>query len=71
VGEGPIYVLSDGKAIKGTWRREFNLFPIEFYDLDGNPITLNPGNTWVELPERIPTPDDPTMFDVEVEIDTP
>jgi hypothetical protein len=70
IGEGPLYVFSDGKAIQGTWKREFNLFPIEFYDNDGDVIELRPGNTWIELAERIPT-FEPDVYGVEVEIVPP
>jgi hypothetical protein len=54
VGEGPIYVFSDGKVVYGRWSRAVNLFSIEFFDLDGETIELNPGNTWIELAERAP-----------------
>jgi hypothetical protein len=49
LGEGPAYVFSDGQVIEGTWRRESAFFPIEYLDADGEPIALNPGNTWIEL----------------------
>lgn len=49
IGEGPIYVFSDGQLIEGTWKREFSLFPIEFLTADGDPLLLQPGNTWIEL----------------------
>ncbi|MEO1055632.1 MAG: DUF3048 domain-containing protein [Actinomycetota bacterium] len=51
IGEGPLFVFSDGEVIGGTWSREFNGFPFEFMDEDGNPIPINVGNTWVELAE--------------------
>ncbi len=51
IGEGPLFVFSDGEVIGGTWKREFNGFPFEFMDTEGNPIPINPGNTWVELAE--------------------
>ena len=49
IGEGPAWVFSDGEFIEGTWRREIVLFPIEYFDAEGEPIAINPGNTWVEL----------------------
>ncbi len=52
VGEGPVYILSDGKVTGGVWRREANTEPIGFYTIDGEPIALNVGNTWIELPEQ-------------------
>ncbi len=56
VGSGPVYVFSDGQLIKGRWRRESGLVPIELV-LGGEPIELAPGNTWIELAEAIPTDD--------------
>jgi len=67
VGEGPLYVFSDGKAVQGTWKRGVSLFAPEFYDNDGDIIELNPGNTWIELAEQIPS-FDPEKPGVEVEI---
>ena len=49
IGEGPAWVFSDGEVIEGTWKREIVFFPIEYFDADGEPIAINPGNTWVEL----------------------
>ncbi len=49
LGEGPAYVFSDGELIEGTWKREVVFFPIEYFDADGEPIAINPGNTWIEL----------------------
>ena len=55
IGEGPAFIFSDGQMIEGTWWREFNLFPIEFRDADGEPIALSVGNTWIELAREVPT----------------
>jgi hypothetical protein len=52
IGEGPVWIFTDGQVRGGTWKRELNIFPIEFFDADGNPIALRPGNTWIELAER-------------------
>lgn len=49
LGEGPAYVFSDGQVVEGTWKRENPFFPIEYFDADGDPIEINPGNTWIEL----------------------
>lgn len=48
VGEGPVTILRDGVAIKGTWRAGDATTP-EFLDATGKPIALKPGNTWFEL----------------------
>lgn len=57
VGEGPVAVFSDGKVIEGFWKREYSLFALEFFDADGERIKLTPGNTWIELAEKVPTLD--------------
>ncbi len=49
IGEGPAYFFSGGEFIEGTWKREFSLFPIEYFDADGEPVEFAPGNTWIEL----------------------
>ncbi|HSL75056.1 MAG TPA: DUF3048 domain-containing protein [Ilumatobacteraceae bacterium] len=49
IGEGPVWVFTDGQVRQGTWKREFSLFPIEFFTPEGTPIELAPGNTWIEL----------------------
>ena len=56
-GEGPVFVFSDGKVIEGRWKRDNVFVPIQYFDLQGNEILLNPGNTWVELGEEVPTLD--------------
>jgi hypothetical protein len=49
VGEGPVWIFTDGQVREGIWKRELNVFSIQFFDADGNPIELAPGNTWIEL----------------------
>lgn len=51
LGEGLVYVFVDGQYIEGKWSRELAVAPIQFNDLDGEPILLKPGTTWVELAE--------------------
>jgi hypothetical protein len=50
-GEGPVWIFTDGQVREGIWKRELNVFPIEFFDAAGDPIELAPGNTWIELPD--------------------
>ncbi len=57
VGEGPVFIFSDGKVVEGRWKRDVVFYPIQYFDLQGNEILLNPGNTWVELGEEVPTLD--------------
>lgn len=54
-GSGPLLVLRNGVAIAGTWSRGSLTQPATLTSSSGAPITLQPGNTWVELaPEGIP-----------------
>lgn len=50
-GTGEALVLTDGKAIQGTWKRAGSIYPWELTDKAGNPIQLTPGRTWVALPQ--------------------
>ncbi len=51
VGSGPAYVLTDGVVIEGTWSRPTANDKPELLDVDGEPILLTPGRTWVLYPE--------------------
>jgi len=55
VGSGPLVVLRGGVAITGTWSRTSLTRPATLATAGGQPITLQPGNTWEELvPQGIP-----------------
>ena len=48
VGTGDAYVFTNGKVIKGTWKRESDTAPNLFYDAKtGKEIVLNQGKTWI------------------------
>jgi hypothetical protein len=50
IGSGDAWILTAGHMILGTWsRKDDQSIPI-YTDGDGNPITLTPGTTWIELP---------------------
>lgn len=49
-GEGELWVLTDGKLIKGRWKRTSVTKPVEFLDQSGKPLALTPGRSWIELP---------------------
>ncbi len=54
-GSGPLVVLEGGAEVRGTWSRSSLTRPAALTGSDGAPITLQPGNTWVELvPDGIP-----------------
>lgn len=46
-GTGDAYVFTNGKVIKGTWKRETDTSPNLFYDENGKEIVLNQGKTWI------------------------
>ncbi len=49
IGTGPVWVLSGGRVVQGTWARTSLTSPATYTDSAGQPIALAPGNTWVEL----------------------
>ena len=48
-GEGPVWILSEGKVATGTWRRPTEADPWEFVAEDGSPLGVAPGRTWFVL----------------------
>jgi len=54
-GTGPVVVMRNGVAVTGTWTRASLTQAATLTATDGTPITLQPGNSWVELaPVGIP-----------------
>jgi hypothetical protein len=54
-GTGPLVVMRNGVAVTGTWTRAVLTQPATLTTTGGAPITLAPGNSWVELvPVGIP-----------------
>lgn len=49
VSSGKVRVFSGGKMVEGTWSKASQTSGIEFRTVEGDPIVLTPGNTWVEL----------------------
>jgi hypothetical protein len=54
----PLWVLRNGKVIKGTWRRPKVSSPLKFRDKAGHTIKLAPGRTWLEF---LPEPGKPSV----------
>lgn len=47
-GEGDAIVFTNGKAIKGTWKRyDGDFTPAKFFDESGEEIIFNQGKTWI------------------------
>lgn len=49
IGTGPVWVMSGGRVVQGTWKRTALTSPATYTDAAGHTITMAPGNTWVEL----------------------
>lgn len=50
VGEGDVWVLTAGGLIPGRWHKAAVETVTTYTDVDGKPIDLTPGRTWVALP---------------------
>jgi len=48
-GSGTAYISTNGRTIKGTWRKKSITAPTLFYDSKGNPVTLTAGQTFVQV----------------------
>jgi hypothetical protein len=48
VGEGPAAVFTDGRRVDGTWTRPTLRDPAILH-VNGQPITLTPGRTWIQV----------------------
>jgi hypothetical protein len=51
-GSGPVTVLTNGQAVRGTWSRPTLADPLSLKTAKGEPIKLMPGQTFIELPVR-------------------
>ncbi len=51
-GSGPVTVLTQGQAIRGTWSRPTLADRLRLRTAKGDPIKLTPGQTFLELPVR-------------------
>jgi hypothetical protein len=49
VGQGEALVATGGKTIAATWVKASATDPMVLLGADGNPVSLAPGRTWVEL----------------------
>jgi len=50
VGSGELWVFSEGTLVRGSWRRADLENPTEWLDVDGMPLSVGVGATWVALP---------------------
>ena len=49
IGSGEAVIATGGKSISATWTKPDAKTPFSLTAADGTPVTLAPGNTWVEL----------------------
>lgn len=49
VGEGEVWLLSDGELQRGRWTKAAEDQPTAYLDAAGDPLRLTPGQTWIEV----------------------
>lgn len=49
VGKGQAWIATNGRTIKGTWRKASPTAPTLLFDGDGNPVRLTAGQTFVQV----------------------
>jgi hypothetical protein len=49
IGKGTAWIATNGRTIKGTWRKTSLTKPTLFYDAAGNPVTLTVGQTFIQV----------------------
>lgn len=47
IGTGTAYIFQNGALTTGTWSKASNTAPLAFTDTNGQPLPLNPGQTWI------------------------
>ena len=52
IGKGQAWISTNGKTIKGTWRKSSMTGPTRFYDAAGKLVTLTVGQTFVQVMPR-------------------
>jgi Protein of unknown function (DUF3048) C-terminal domain len=52
IGRGTAWIATNGRTIKGTWRKRSITDPTRFYDKDGHRVTLTVGQTFIQVMPR-------------------
>jgi hypothetical protein len=68
VGRGIAYIATNGRTIKGTWRKAGITKPTRFFDAQGEAVTLTVGQTFVQV---VPTGTRLTIRDGKVPAPSP
>ena len=58
IGSGTAWISTNGKTIKGTWKKTALTKPTRFYDRDGKEVTLTIGQTFIQVMKQ----SDPVSF---------
>lgn len=48
-GQGRALYFRDGSMVRGSWRKDTINSPLELLDAQGQPVALDPGQTWFEV----------------------
>jgi hypothetical protein len=49
VGQGTAWIATNGRTIKGTWRKASETAPTRFFDGGGDEVTLTIGQTFIQV----------------------
>jgi hypothetical protein len=49
IGSGQAWIATNGKTIRGTWRKAALTGPLRFFDSKGRPVNLTVGQTFVQV----------------------
>jgi len=49
IGQGTAQFFLDGTVVKGTWKKDSSEAPLQLLAEDGSHVSLNAGQTWVEI----------------------
>jgi len=51
-GQGKIQFFSQGRVIEGSWSKDKLREPTKYFDSEGNPLSLTPGQTWIQIVDK-------------------
>jgi DUF3048 family protein len=63
IGKGTAWISTNGRTIKGTWRKDGITKPTRFFDAAGKPVTMTVGQTFIQV---LPTGSKVTIKDGKV-----
>ena len=49
IGSGTAWISTNGRTVKGTWKKTSLTSPTRFYGADGKPVALTIGQTFVQV----------------------